>query len=296
MAIEYVLIVSNCKTIIVDTWFYLQIIVPTSYQTKNGSKFKARALQYCLEENVNKLSDSNWIVHLDEETILTESSIKGILNFIMEDKHQLGQGLITYANDGVTNWFTTLADCLRVSDDLGKNRLQLKTLHRPFFGWKGSFMVVKFAVERKITFDHGPSGSISEDCAFALMAYKEGYTFDYIDGEMWERSPYTIGDFIQQRKRWIQGLLLITYKREVPINVKWLLAISVHSWALAPICSISLIVSLVLPQVVPYFMKFVYGFMGGISLIFICLGYSNHSPLRKVAFFEWSCISLELSL
>ena len=51
---------------------------------------------------VNILKDSDWIVHLDEETILTEGSVKGILNFISEGKHQFGQGVITYVNDGVT--------------------------------------------------------------------------------------------------------------------------------------------------------------------------------------------------
>ena len=31
-----------------------EIVVPSSYQTKSGAKFKARALQYCLEDEVNR--------------------------------------------------------------------------------------------------------------------------------------------------------------------------------------------------------------------------------------------------
>ena len=81
-----------------------QVIVPGSYQTKTGALFKARALQYCLEPDVNILTDADWIVHLDEETILTENSIKGVLNFVTDGKHQFGQGLITYANDHVSNF------------------------------------------------------------------------------------------------------------------------------------------------------------------------------------------------
>lgn len=50
---------------------------------------------------VNILKDTDWIVHLDEETILTEGSVNGIVNFICEGNHQFGQGVITYANDGV---------------------------------------------------------------------------------------------------------------------------------------------------------------------------------------------------
>ncbi len=47
---------------------------PRDYRTKSGARFKARALQYCLEDDVNILQDSDWIVHLDEETLLTVNS------------------------------------------------------------------------------------------------------------------------------------------------------------------------------------------------------------------------------
>jgi egghead protein (zeste-white 4 protein) len=83
-----------------------EVVVPPSYVTKSGALFKARALQYCLEQDVNILSDSDWIVHLDEETILTDNAIRGVLNFVFDGKHQFGQGVITYANDQVcTNLF-----------------------------------------------------------------------------------------------------------------------------------------------------------------------------------------------
>lgn len=63
-----------------------EIVVPASYRTRSGAMFKARALQFCLENNVNILNADDWIVHLDEETILTDSSMRGILNFVGEGK------------------------------------------------------------------------------------------------------------------------------------------------------------------------------------------------------------------
>lgn len=120
-----------------------EVVVPTSYKTSTGALFKARALQYCLENNVNELADNDWIVHLDEETLLTENSIRGILNFTLDGKHQFGQGVITYANEGVVNWITTLADSFRVADDMGKLRLQFTMFHKPLFSWKGSFVVTQ---------------------------------------------------------------------------------------------------------------------------------------------------------
>ena len=52
-----------------------EIVVPNGYRTKSGALYKARALQYCLEDDVNILRDDDWIVHLDEETLKTDNSV-----------------------------------------------------------------------------------------------------------------------------------------------------------------------------------------------------------------------------
>lgn len=69
-----------------------EVIVPGEYQTKNNSKYKARALHYAVEANVSQLTDDDVIVHLDEESLLTPSCIEGVVKFINENKHQIGQG------------------------------------------------------------------------------------------------------------------------------------------------------------------------------------------------------------
>ena len=69
-----------------------EVLVPDDYSTKTGAKFKARALQYALEINISDLNDDDLVVHLDEETRLTNSSVIGIVNFAIENKHQIGQG------------------------------------------------------------------------------------------------------------------------------------------------------------------------------------------------------------
>jgi len=123
-----------------------EVVVPTSYRTKTGALFKSRALQYCLEDEVNMLGENDWVVHLDEETLLTDNSVRGILNFVLDGKHPFGQGLITYANEDVVNWVTTLADSFRVADDMGKLRLQFSMFHRPLFSWKGSYVVTQVRI------------------------------------------------------------------------------------------------------------------------------------------------------
>ena len=60
-----------------------------------------------------------------------------------------------------------------------------------------------------MTFDNGPEGSKAEDCFFGMLAMDAGYTFDFIEGEMHEKSPFTFSDFFKQRKRWMQVLFSI---------------------------------------------------------------------------------------
>ncbi len=42
--------------------------------------------QFCLEDENNFLENEDWLVHLDEETLLTENSVRGILNFVTANK------------------------------------------------------------------------------------------------------------------------------------------------------------------------------------------------------------------
>lgn len=224
-----------------------QVVVPPTYKTKSGALFKARALQYCLEDDVNVLHDSDWIVHLDEETILTDNSVRGILNFVQDGRYQFGQGVVTYANEEVVNWLTTLADSYRVADDMGKLRFQLSTFHKPIFGWKGSYVVSQVGAERKVTYDHGIDGSVAEDCYFGLAAASQGYLFNFIEGEMWEKSPFTIWDFLQQRKRWMQGIYLVVHSQSLPFRIKFFLMMSFYAWLTVPLSTSNIVLAALYP-------------------------------------------------
>ena len=74
------------------------------------------------------------------------------------------------------------------------------------------------AAERDVTFDHGPSSSVAEDAYFGLVAASKGYSFGFIEGDMWEKSPFTMKDFLHQRKRWFQGLLLVVHSPGIPLR------------------------------------------------------------------------------
>ena len=76
--------------------------------------------------------------------------------------------------------------------------------------------MMQAGAEKKVSFDNGPDGSVAEDTYFALLAASQGYSFSFIHGEMWEKSPFNLLDFLQQRKRWLQGLLLVAHSSKIP--------------------------------------------------------------------------------
>ncbi|KAH9505687.1 hypothetical protein Btru_055500 [Bulinus truncatus] len=197
-----------------------QIVVPRDYKTKSGSLFKARALQYALEPGIDTLVPGDWIVHLDEETVLTEDAVVGIVNFAVESVHSFGQGVITYGNGKIINWITTLADSVRVGIDYGSLRFSLSVLHKPVFSWKGSFIVADSEAEKQISYDHGPEASITEDCFFACVAYSRGHSFGFVDGTMFEQSTFNFADFVRQRRRWTYGILLTALSNKIPLKYK----------------------------------------------------------------------------
>jgi egghead protein (zeste-white 4 protein) len=269
---KYLSLLDNCDSRV------KQVVIPQNYCTKNGSLFKARALQYAVEHHV--VDENGWIVHLDEETLLTKNSLYGILNFVNnKNDYSIGQGLIIYASSGIVNQMTTLGDSARVGADLGLLRCCLKLFHLPLFVFKGSYIICKAACEQAITFDNGANGSISEDMYFAIKAMEAGYKFDWIEGEMLERSPFTLYDFIQQRKRWIQGLLLIVRDGTLPIMRRLCLGISVYSSVSIVFNVMNIFIIPFYPVDLPLLIDFLISFIGVVTvyLYFIGMVRSFHS-------------------
>lgn len=273
-----------------------EVVIPSSYKPRTGAMYKARALQYCLEDGVNILADNDYIVHLDEETIMTVNSIRGIINFILDGKYDFGQGLITYANDKVINWITTLADCIRVADDMGKVRAQFYFFHKPVLSWKGSFIVSRVEAEKHVSYDNGIKGSIAEDCYFAMKAYQLGYTFNFIDGEMWEKSPFTLRDYIEQRKRWVQGLTLVVLSPEISWRYKFWLSMSLYAWITMPLTISNVLLSLVFPIPIPIWLNCICIFVGAVNLYMYFFGAFKSIPLHRIGVFNYGLCLIGLML
>jgi len=108
-------------------------------------------------------------VHLDEETLMTESAILGILDFCQQGTCDFGHGLVVYKNDySNISRFTPITDFQMVAMNGGKERLVFDLFKKALYTWRGAFVVSRYGAERKVSYDHGQESCWTEDCYFAL--------------------------------------------------------------------------------------------------------------------------------
>lgn len=215
-------------------------VVPRNYVTPHRSKFKARALTY-LQSQVSAQRE-DWYIYLDEESLIDEHMLAGLYRFVqhtVEDEAQapkkrrpagiIGQGSILYQGG---NWFFRGADALRTADDLGRFRLQY-ALGVPIFGVHGSYIVIRSTDDMRLSFDVGAANSITEDAAWALRAWSQGYRFAWVKGHLHEQPPQKVRDFVRQRGRWLTGIRIVIRDKQTPLRYRLCLGIFTTLWQLA---------------------------------------------------------------
>lgn len=233
--------------------------VPDNYKTKTNVKYKARALQYLLEQRTTRLGARQerniidiWVLHLDEESVLTKQAVIGIYNFIkkyslLTSNGAIGQGEVLYNSYKYgKHVFITAADALRTGDDLGRFRFQYKKVKKPISGMHGSFLLIPATIEKELTWDSGARSQLTEDAYLALKAMENKIQFDWIDGFIKEQSPFTFKDFLNQRARWLCGLAMVITDSNLKFASRIGLALMIISWSvtwLATFVTIANIVS-----------------------------------------------------
>ena len=175
---------------------------PKSFQTAR-SKYKARALEWYRQ--TMRYTEYDWVLHLDEESVIDDHSVMQTLDFIRYERQcTWGQGVILYNQYRYwKNWMFTVGDAIRVGDDLARFHLQYTYFHRPIFGAHGSFLLVNGLIENTITWD---LGSLTEDYEFATHAWEHGFACGKIPGLVREQSPMDLIGFLKQRRRWFVGI------------------------------------------------------------------------------------------
>jgi egghead protein (zeste-white 4 protein) len=146
--------------------------------------------------------------------------------------------------------------------------------------------------EKEVSFDNGLDGSVAEDCFFAMRAFSKGYSFNFIEGEMYEKSPFTLLDFLQQRKRWLQGILLVVHSNNIPLKHKFLLAVSVYSWVTMPLSTSNMIFAYIYPIPCPYLVDFLCAFIGGFNIYMYVFGVIKSFSLYRFGLLRFVCCVL----
>jgi cellulose synthase/poly-beta-1,6-N-acetylglucosamine synthase-like glycosyltransferase len=204
------------------------LFVPEDYQTLHRSRFKARALSYAASSRSSSTVDkvNSWIVHCDEDTIITEAALAGIAKHLRrEDSHKVcGGGEIKYnLQSRAVEQIFVCSDWHRTGEDLGRFRLQFQAFQATLFGAHGSFLIVPALVEERIGFDFGARGSIAEDIYFGFHLRADSIPFVWVEGYVREQSPRDLGNFLGQRARWINGLLNICFDPAMPFRSRYVL-------------------------------------------------------------------------
>lgn len=217
------------------------MIVPSSYGTPAGTRFKARANHYAHERRIaeGEARDDVWVLHMDDDTGVGPDTAEEIARFIDTqrwagaDAKHLAQGVLTYPREHAANRLVWMADAVRPASDITTFAI---TTGRgtPRAGLHGELLLVRASIEAAIGWDFGPRAMV-EDAQFALyFAARHPGRSDWFAGRSLGATPASVGDFVKQRERWAWGLLELAADRTIPLRHRLLLIHNMALWVCEP--------------------------------------------------------------
>lgn len=194
------------------------VIVPSTYQPSNGTRYKARASQYLTELRTREgeSRDDVFVYHLDDDTAVGCDTIASIAEFIAKDTGEIhvAQGVLAFPRQLASNRFCWLADAIRPADDMSRFYFFTGLLRWPVAGFHGEHLLVRASIEAEIGWDFGESVKV-EDAYFALtFAQRYPNRSAFLNSVSYGASPATVGDLVMQRRRWAAGLFGLAFDRQ----------------------------------------------------------------------------------
>lgn len=184
-------------------------VLPADYETEGGTRLKARALHYMVEQHRENPRDA-YIVHYDEESVFTASNLARLVTNLCLHPVGISEGSISYGLD----WREAHIMCRTMESNrpFGCHECFLMMTHPAPLHLHGSNLVIQERLENEIGWDIGlykGHALIAEDLVFGLMAYqkygKDAFGWHYV--EMIEQPPFTKKAAFKQRERWVLGAL-----------------------------------------------------------------------------------------
>lgn len=112
---------------------------------------------------------------------------------------------------------------------------------------------------------------------------------------MWEKSPFTLKDFIQQRKRWLQGILLVVHTKALPFKYKICLGLSCYAWVTLPLALSNIFLAPMFPLPSIIVLDFTMTFVGAVNIYMFMFGVLKSFNVQRyglVKFFICLCGSV----
>lgn len=224
--------------------------VPRTFSTKSGARFKARALCYAAHARLTRYQEKKnvWILHLDEDTLLTRQAILGVHSFLSragwESRCGAGEKKLYSLESSSKSRFYRWLDFHCTGEDLGRYRLQFKMWKASIFGAHGSFIVMPIAVDTPDLYEVGPEGSLTEDAYVAMRLRLAGIPMEWIDGHVYEQAPHDFKNFLLQRARWIHGLINLFMESKLPAKYRMVWFTYVYMWRTGMLTGLIFLVAL----------------------------------------------------
>lgn len=184
-------------------------LLPGDYQTPRGTKLKARALEYLVEQHRADPQDC-YVVHYDEESVFTPENLARLVHRLALHPVGISEGMISYGLDWRQT--TLLNKAMESNRPFGCHECFSVMTSPPPLHLHGSNLVVRQDLENQLGWDIGTlngSALIAEDLIFGLAAYLRfgSEVFGWHHAEMIEQPPFSLKAAYKQRERWVFGAL-----------------------------------------------------------------------------------------
>jgi hypothetical protein len=189
------------------------LVVPRDYETPNGTMMKARGLHYVVEQRRalwNRKPGRTFIVHYDEESVMTPSELRKLIDCLATTEKKILEGPIYYPLEYMRA--SALCRAMEANRPIGCYECRHVMESGAPLHLHGSNLVIEESLENDIGWDIGRLDGqpfIAEDYVFGMKAFT-AYgkdVFGWHGCVMLEQPPFSVHSAFKQRYRWIFGVL-----------------------------------------------------------------------------------------
>lgn len=188
-------------------------VIPSWYETPNGTKLKARGLHYMVElrrRGVNLKPGRTFIVHYDEESVMLPEELRKLWRYLATTNKLLTEGPIYYPLEYQDA--SLICRAMEANRPVGCFECRHVMEKGTPLHIHGSNLVTEEKLENKLGWDIGTLDGepfIAEDYVFGVFAYLAcgPQIFGWHGAVMIEQPPFSFTSAFKQRHRWIIGVL-----------------------------------------------------------------------------------------